>query len=137
MKEVPEILGAFEFMKAEGLSELEFDSGDTKIRIKRKAEKTHFAPRQKPVSEKEEEFYEAESIKSPLSGTFYASSKHGMPPYVNAGDTVGEGAALCIIEAMKVMNEIKADAKYKILKILATNGKSVSAGEVLFLVKAL
>jgi len=121
-------------MKAEGLSELEFDSDDTKIHIKRKNEKPLFSEKH---TQKKEETCEAESIKSPLSGTFYASSKHGMPPFVNVGDTVDEGTTLCIIEAMKVMNEIKADANYKILKILATTGKPVSAGEVLFLVKTL
>lgn len=130
-----EILNAFEFMKAEGLSEIEFDSDDTKICIKRKTEKPHFPVEH--VQKKEEAFLEAESIKSVLSGTFYATSKHGMPPFVNVGDTVEQGATLCIIEAMKVMNEIKADAKYKILKILATNGKPVSVGEVLFLAKTL
>ncbi|MFA5778903.1 MAG: biotin/lipoyl-containing protein [Elusimicrobiota bacterium] len=136
VKEIPEILSAFEFMKAEGLSEIEFDSDDTKIHIKRKSEKPLFSV--KHVQKKEEEIYKtAESIKSPLSGTFYAASKHGMPPFVNVGDTVDEGATLCIIEAMKVMNEIKADANYKILKILATTGKPVSAGEVLFLAKLL
>ncbi|MBI5574520.1 MAG: acetyl-CoA carboxylase, biotin carboxyl carrier protein [Elusimicrobia bacterium] len=140
VKEIPEILTAFEFMKAEGLSELEFDSDDTKIHIKRKSEKPLFSVKQ--VQKKEEEIYKAEmlavaSIKSPLSGTFYSASKHGMSPFVNVGDTVDEGATLCIIEAMKVMNEIKADANYKILKILATTGKPVSAGEVLFLAKVL
>lgn len=122
-------------MKAEELSEIEFDSDDTKIHIKRKSEKPLFSV--KHVQKKEEEIYKAESIKSPLSGTFYAAGKHGMPPFVNVGDTVNEGATLCIIEAMKVMNEIKADANYKILKILATTGKPISAGEVLFLAKLL
>ncbi|MFH0947949.1 MAG: biotin/lipoyl-containing protein [Elusimicrobiota bacterium] len=124
-------------MKVEGLSELEFDSSGIKILIRRKTDKSHFAVKREPLSEKEDEFCNTESIKSPLSGTFYAASKHGMPPFVNDGDTVEEGTTLCIIEAMKVMNEIKADVKYKILKILAVNGKSVSAGEVLFLVKTL
>ncbi len=123
-------------MKAEGLSELEFDSENgIKIRIKRKMNPDGI-PAVKE-RKKEETFAEAETIKSPLSGTFYAASKHGMPPFVKAGDTVNEGATLCIIEAMKVMNEIKADAKYKILKVLAANGKSVSVGEVLFLAKLL
>ena len=144
IKEIPEILTAFEFMKAEGISEIEFDSDDTKIHIKRKSDRRESLWDEKPlfsvkhVQKKEEEIYKAaESIKSPLSGTFYATSKHGMPPFVNVGDTVEKGATLCIIEAMKVMNEIKADAKYKILKILAATGKPVSAGEVLFLAKML
>ena len=128
-------------MKAEGLSEIEFDSDNTKYHIKRQSGipvqivRQHIA-QEEIEKEIEEEILDTISVKSPLSGTFYCSPKHGSPPYVNVGDVVQEGESLCIVEAMKVMNEIKADAKCKIIKVLAVNGKPVSSGEALFLVKA-
>ncbi|OGS33026.1 MAG: hypothetical protein A2474_01815 [Elusimicrobia bacterium RIFOXYC2_FULL_34_12] len=127
-------------MKAEGLLEIEYVSDDTKFKLKRKniavSSANYFIKeRNKEEEKKEEVIRDAISIRTPLSGTFYATPKHGEPPYVNVGDTVEEGKTVCIIEAMKVMNEIKADTKCKILKILAVNAKPVSTGEVLFLVK--
>lgn len=140
VKEIEEILSAYDFMKKEGLLEIEYVSDNAKFKIKRKSvcipASTFFIKEKKKEEEKKEEVIrDAISIKTPLSGTFYASPKHGAPPYVNVGDTIEEGKTVCIVEAMKVMNEIKTDAKYKILKVLAVNAKSVSTGEVLFLVK--
>lgn len=123
-------------MKAEGLAEIDFEVNSTRFHIKRKTEPTLPAPKIKPArAESAVELADTISIKSPLSGTFYLSSKHGAPPFVAVGDIVEEGATICIIEAMKVMNEIKSDAKYRIVKILTTNGKIVSVNEALFLVK--
>ncbi|MFH1540306.1 MAG: biotin/lipoyl-containing protein [Elusimicrobiota bacterium] len=145
IKEIEGILSAFEFMKTEGLSEIEFSLDGTKVLIKRKIETPSFLIEPIKREQKKDEFREVErepckkdeSIKSPLPGIFYASSKPNFPAFVNVGDTVDEGATLCIIEAMKTMNEIKADKKYKILKVLIANGKPVAADAVLFFVKAL
>ncbi|MBN1384115.1 MAG: acetyl-CoA carboxylase, biotin carboxyl carrier protein [Elusimicrobia bacterium] len=134
--EINEVLSAYDFMKEEELSEIGFDAANAKIHIKRKTD-TITIPSIKHVKHepKEELFSDATSINSPLSGVFYSSPKPGEPPFVVTGDSVIAGQTICIIEAMKVMNEIKADSNYKIIKILAVNGKAVSSGEALFLVK--
>lgn len=74
------------------------------------------------------------SIASPINGVFYRSSSPKSPPFVSEGDTVEPGKTLCVIEAMKVMNEIKADSRAKILKILVENGVSVNQGQPIFIV---
>ncbi|MCX7956353.1 MAG: acetyl-CoA carboxylase, biotin carboxyl carrier protein [Endomicrobia bacterium] len=76
-----------------------------------------------------------EEITSPLNGVFYRSPSPGALPFVEEGSVVEAGSTLCIIEAMKVMNEIKADKKCKILKVLCENGSNVSAGTKLFIVE--
>ena len=123
-------------MVSEGLTEIEFAAGNAKFVIRRKSELKPCPP-VCSESKQEEVLGDTLSITSPLSGVFYASQKPGMPPFAKNGDMVNKGDTFCIIEAMKVMNEIKFDAKYKIIKIFAVNGKPVSAGEVLCLVKPL
>ena len=71
-------------------------------------------------------------VKSPIVGTFYESASPGAPPFVAIGDTVKEGQVLCIIEAMKLMNEIEADASGEIAKRFVTNGSPVEYGMPLF-----
>jgi len=73
-------------------------------------------------------------VKSPLNGIFYRAASPQSDPFAKEGDVVEQGAVLCIVEAMKVMNEIRAERKYKILKILVENGKSVNADQNMFLV---
>ncbi|MEZ0228467.1 MAG: acetyl-CoA carboxylase biotin carboxyl carrier protein [Planctomycetota bacterium] len=74
-------------------------------------------------------------IKSPMVGTFYRSPSPDASSFVEAGDKVQEDTVLCIIEAMKVMNEIRAEVKGEIVKCLAANGEAVEYGEPLFHVK--
>ncbi len=74
-------------------------------------------------------------IKSPMVGTFYRAPAPGAPTYVEVGTTVTEDSVLCIVEAMKLMNEIKAEMRGKILKILVKNGEPVEYGQPLFLVE--
>ncbi len=71
-------------------------------------------------------------LKSPMVGTFYEAPSPGAPPFIAVGDTVKEGQVLCIIEAMKLMNEIEADASGEIVKILVSNGAPVEYGMPLF-----
>ena len=71
-------------------------------------------------------------IKSPIVGTFYASPTPGAPPFVKAGDRVEQGQVLCIIEAMKLMNEIEAEVAGEVIRILVENGQPVEYGEPLF-----
>ena len=74
-------------------------------------------------------------IKSPMVGTFYAAPKQGEKPYVNVGSAVNEESDVCIIEAMKVFNVIKAETHGTIAKVLIQDGQPVEHGTVLFLVK--
>ncbi len=74
-------------------------------------------------------------IKSPMVGTFYRSASPGAKAFVEIGDAVKEGEPVCIIEAMKIMNEIEADCEGKVLRILCENGQAVEFGQPLFIVE--
>ncbi len=78
---------------------------------------------------------EGREIASPMVGTFYEAASPESPAYVKVGDAVNEETVVCIIEAMKVMNEIKAETKGVVTEILAENGKPVQFGQPLFRVK--
>ena len=74
-------------------------------------------------------------VKSPMVGTFYRSSSPGAKAFAEVGDVVKAGQAVCIIEAMKIMNEIESDCEGKILRILCENGQAVEFGQPLFIVE--
>ena len=74
------------------------------------------------------------TVKSPMVGTFYRSSSPGSKSYVELGDTVKEGDTLCIIEAMKILNEIEADQAGTVTRILCENGQAVEYGQPLFII---
>jgi acetyl-CoA carboxylase biotin carboxyl carrier protein len=74
----------------------------------------------------------ATDVKSPMVGTFYASPEPGSKPYVSVGQTVKKGQVLCIIEAMKIMNEIESEVSGKVVEILASDAHPVEYGQVLF-----
>jgi acetyl-CoA carboxylase biotin carboxyl carrier protein len=76
-----------------------------------------------------------EVFKSPIVGTFYRASSPEAEPFVSPGKEFAEGAVLCIIEAMKVMNEIRAEFRGQVLEVLAENGEPVEFGQPLFLIK--
>jgi acetyl-CoA carboxylase biotin carboxyl carrier protein len=78
---------------------------------------------------------EGKTIKSPMVGTFYRSASPGAKPFVEVGDAIKEGMPVCIIEAMKIMNEIESDTEGKILRILCENGQAVEFGQPLFIVE--
>lgn len=75
------------------------------------------------------------TIKSPMIGTFYRSPKPGEPPFINVGDTVSVGQHICIIEAMKLFNEIESEVSGKVVKILADEASPVEYDQPLFLVE--
>ena len=75
------------------------------------------------------------AVKSPMVGTFYRSSTPGSKPLVEVGSQVKAGEALCIIEAMKIMNEIEADTSGTVKRILAENGQAVEFGQPLFIIE--
>ena len=74
-------------------------------------------------------------IKSPIVGTFYRSAEPGAPSFVEVGDVVKKGQVLCIIEAMKLMNEINAECDGEIVKVYVENGQAVQYGERLFAIR--
>jgi len=78
---------------------------------------------------------EGKVIKSPMVGTFYRSASPGAKAFVELGDEVKEGMPVCIIEAMKIMNEIESDCAGKIKRILCENGQAVEFGQPLFIVE--
>jgi acetyl-CoA carboxylase biotin carboxyl carrier protein len=93
---------------------------------------------QKPeekAPQKEETKEELHEIHSPIVGTFYRAPAPDADPYVQVGDIVSPGSVLCIVEAMKLMNEIESDVGGKIVKILVENGKPVEYNQPLFLVQ--
>ena len=75
------------------------------------------------------------AVKSPMVGTFYRSSSPGAKPFVEVGSVVKEGETICIIEAMKILNEIEADKSGTITKSLCENGQAVEYGQVLFMIE--
>jgi acetyl-CoA carboxylase biotin carboxyl carrier protein len=90
------------------------------------------APESKSTSGADESKYL--TIKSPMIGTFYRSSSPDKPPFVNVGDDINPGKAVCIIEAMKLFNEIESDIKGKIVKVLVNDATPVEYDQPLFLV---
>jgi len=138
----------YDLMKAENLEELEINDKDFHVHIKRKSKNAkatvHAAPVVQaasqdaaPRQESEQAAVEGETLKSPITGVFYRAASPSSPPFAKEGETAETGKTLCIVEAMKVMNEIKATGRTKILKILVENGKSVTAGQDLFLIEKL
>jgi acetyl-CoA carboxylase biotin carboxyl carrier protein len=132
----------YEIMKEEKIQELEINSKDCSVCIKRKnrdENKNNQTVVQKKQTVAQEEIKApvvlGETIKTPIAGVFYKSPSPSSPVFVNEGDVVDIGKTICIIEAMKVMNEIKATFKAKILEVLVENGKPVNSGQDLFKVE--
>lgn len=74
-------------------------------------------------------------VKSPMVGTFYRSASPGAKPFVEVGSTIKEGETICIIEAMKILNEIEADKSGTVVQILSDNGQAVEYGQPLFVIE--
>ena len=145
-----EVRSLIELLKKNDLAVLEFAKGDFKITLKTPAGAsgggTVFqsaapaqiastltsaaAPEKTVATEPAKSNYK--EIKSPMVGTFYASPSPENPSFVEVGKSVTAESVVCIIEAMKVMNEIQAEVSGKIVEIVAENGKPVQFGEVLF-----
>lgn len=84
-----------------------------------------------PVAEPEEDGH---AVKAPMVGTYYSAASPGSPPFVQVGDRVNEGDTLCIVEAMKMMNQIEADVSGTIKSIRVQNGDPVEYGQILFVI---
>jgi acetyl-CoA carboxylase biotin carboxyl carrier protein len=94
-------------------------------------------PASAPAAEETKPAAEGELITSPMVGTFYASPSPDSPPFVQPGDTVRKGQTLCILEAMKIMNELEAEYDCKILEVLVQDGEPVEYDKPLFRVEKL
>ena len=93
------------------------------------------APATAPVAEPAPAAPAARVIKSPMVGTFYRAASPGAKPFADIGDAVKPGQAVCIIEAMKIMNEIESDLEGRIAKLLCENGQAVEFGQPLFVLE--
>jgi len=100
-----------------------------------KASENNPASAPQEQEEKKAEDNNLHQIKSPMVGTFYQAPAPDAEPYVKAGDKVEENTVVCIVEAMKLFNEIEAEVKGEIVKVLVENGQLVEYGQPLFLVK--
>ncbi|MHC4474995.1 MAG: acetyl-CoA carboxylase biotin carboxyl carrier protein [Planctomycetota bacterium] len=150
--DVQRIKELIEIMKENKLVELEIKHGDDKIFLKRSqggppaltavpvvapagvaAAKTH--PEQAETTEAPGPQEQLTEIKSPIVGTFYTASSPDSEPFVEIGSAVDQQTVVCIVEAMKVMNEIRAETSGTIAEIVVENGQAVEYGQVLFRVK--
>ncbi len=161
-KELKELI---EFLIEKDIAEFELERGDVKVRIKRAGEHTvvhahseprfyavppapssveagaaplvgaapSSAPRAAAAQPAPEEGLHI--VKSPIVGTFYEAPSPGAPPFVKVGDTVEVGQVLCIVEAMKLLNEIESDVAGEIVKKLASNGQPIEYGQELFVIR--
>ncbi|MFC1632447.1 acetyl-CoA carboxylase biotin carboxyl carrier protein [Candidatus Omnitrophota bacterium] len=145
LKEIKEMIN---LMNENELSELELERDGLKIKLKKNAGEIQqiitapgAAAGTAPQTQQSEHPGAAEQelfeIKSPMVGTFYRASAPESPAYVDFGDQIEPGQVICIIEAMKLMNEIKAEVKGKIKEILVENGSPIEFGQVLFKVEPL
>jgi len=159
-KELKELI---EFLIEKDIAEFELERGDVKVKIRRAGEHTlvhsHGEPRfyavppasapagdlgsapvpgtaaatSVPAAPAPEEGLH--TVKSPIVGTFYEAPSPGAPPFVKVGDSVEIGQVLCIVEAMKLLNEIESDVAGEIVKKLATNGQPIEYGQELFVIR--
>jgi acetyl-CoA carboxylase biotin carboxyl carrier protein len=161
LKELKELI---EFLIEKDIAEFELERGDVKVRIKRGVEHvasahpvTHFAVHTGSASAPEIATPSAASVpssasvtsgaappvaeaglhtvRSPIVGTFYECPSPGSPPFAKPGDVVEVGQVLCIVEAMKLMNEIEADVAGEIVKKLVGNGQPIEYGQELFVIR--
>ncbi len=144
-----------ELLEESGIAEIEIHEGEESVRITRNGPAAAAAPVQymaapasapaaapaaSAATESTEDNDESaipsgHVIKSPMVGTYYSSASPGAPAFVNVGDTVSEGDTICIIEAMKILNQIEADKSGKIKAILVDNAQPVEFGQPLVIIE--
>jgi acetyl-CoA carboxylase biotin carboxyl carrier protein len=142
-----------ELLDESGVAEIEIKEGEESVRISRQSQFSQpmmaapaaYAPppapaaapatvAEAPAAEAAAEAIEGHAIKSPMVGTFYRAPSPGTSPFVEVGQTVSVGDTLCIIEAMKLLNQIEADKSGKVKAILVENGQPVEYDQPLFII---
>jgi acetyl-CoA carboxylase biotin carboxyl carrier protein len=138
-----------ELVESSGIAELEISEGEERVRITRTAASVQqtYVPAPQPIiaaaapqavvpaaEPTKPAVAEGHVVKSPMVGTFYRSASPGSKAFVDVGQTVNSGETLCIIEAMKLLNEIEADQSGVIKAILVENGQPVEFGQPLFVI---
>ncbi|MBT3980915.1 MAG: acetyl-CoA carboxylase biotin carboxyl carrier protein [Bacteriovoracaceae bacterium] len=126
--------------QSKGVARLKYENGDEKISVDlvgagsfQAMPMAHALPASaEAAATSDENFYE---VKSPFVGTFYLQGAPGEPPYVKVGTNVSKGQVLCILEAMKIMNEIESETSGEIVEICAENESLVEYGQVLFKIR--
>lgn len=131
---INDIKALAELVSKNNLSALEYSEGETHLRIENAPRTVTAAPAQAApaAADAGADFNAAKMVTSPMVGVFYASPSPTDPPFVTVGSKVKKGDVLCIIEAMKLMNEITAEEDGEIIDICATNGSVVEYGQILF-----
>jgi acetyl-CoA carboxylase biotin carboxyl carrier protein len=139
-----------DLVQESGIGEIEITEGEEKVRISRQAPAAPApvmmaaptaltlaagaAPAATPTAQAPEP-PKGHTLKSPMVGTFYRAPSPGAPPFVEVGQSVTKGQTLCIIEAMKLLNEIESDASGVVKSILVENGQPVEYGQPLFVIE--
>ena len=142
-----------ELLESSGVAEIEISEGEESVRISRYSPAAQpvvqtYAPAPVAVAAPSEAPApaaaagpaappepEGHEIKAPMVGTFYASATPGGAPFVEVGSSVDKGQTLCIIEAMKMMNQMEADVSGRIVRVLVENGNPVEFGQTLFVIE--
>jgi len=138
--DLKELKALLRLMEGADLEELEVQEGDKRIRLRRRTSDASLPMRAGVPAQpgiKMSAAPEASgliAIESPMVGTFYRAPAPGADPYVKEGDRIQKGTVVCIVEAMKLMNEIESEVSGILVKIVAENGKPVEFGQPLFLV---
>jgi len=146
LKEIKEIIS---LMNEHSLTEIEIEKGDQKIKLKKSAgagaeimtEGMAISPAMQraavevPLAKPKGEVRNLIEIKAPIVGTFYRAPSPDAAPFVEVDQEIEVGHVVCIIEAMKLMNEIKSEVKGRVVDILAENGDPVEFGQILFLIE--
>lgn len=146
--DIRKIKKLIELLDSSGIAELEIHEGEESVRISRHGPASSIpmaippaAPETSPLrlkdaaTKKEEEIPPGHIVKSPMVGTFYQSPTPGSKVFVEIGQRVEAGDVLCIIEAMKMFNQIEADQSGAIVAVLAENGQPVEYGQPLYVIK--
>jgi acetyl-CoA carboxylase biotin carboxyl carrier protein len=132
--------------KEEGVSELKYETKEMKVSVNFSTQSTGqllhqpvqavtHVPSSEPANKSQADKVDYHEIKSPFVGTFYTSSSPDKAPYVQVGDRVSKGQTLCILEAMKIMNEIESDIAGEIIEVCVDNESLVEFGQTLFKIK--
>ena len=143
MMEIDDLKELIALLENTVITELQIEKDGTKVKIRRQTLLSPLDTSKKAplivekTQEPEEETQRLVTVTSPIVGTFYRSPSPDAPPFVDAGTRVKKGQVICIIEAMKLMNEIESETEGVVVRALVDNGQPVEYGEPLFIIEPL